>query len=217
MEIVREMSRGAESVIYECRIFGVKCVLKRRLSKPYRYPILDLRINRERTLQESRIMLSALEAGADVPALLYVEPPSFSIFMEYLEGPTLMESLMEGKMDAKFLGNEVGKLVGILHSSGIVHGDLNTKNFLVVGTDVFVIDFGLAKRSFELEDLGVDVHVFMRSLESVHPAMASEVLHGFSQGYDNVTGSWDKVREKVTEIRRRGRYVRERKAKYSIG
>ena len=38
LEIVREIKRGAEAIIYEGRLKDLKVVIKRRVSKPYRHP-----------------------------------------------------------------------------------------------------------------------------------------------------------------------------------
>jgi len=198
-------------VIYECRLWGLRCILKKRTRKLYRNPILDSELNRERTKQEARIMLSSMEAGVNVPAILDVDLRNFSIYMEYINGPTVMEALDSKIMEPERIGQMVGKFAGRLHSRGLIHGDLNTKNLILNGNDLFVIDFGLSKHSFEVEDFGVDVHVFLRSLESVHPGLIEQVMKGFSHGYEEETREWVVIWEKVLEIRRRGRYVRERK------
>ena len=42
-------------------------------------------------------------------------------------------------------GSKMGDIVGQIHASGIVHGDLTTSNFMMEGDKALVIDFGLGE------------------------------------------------------------------------
>jgi TP53 regulating kinase-like protein len=208
LEIVREIKRGAEAIIYEGRLKDLRVVIKRRVRKPYRHPQLDHAINSERTAKEARLMYLALKAGVNVPAVILALPPEYTLVMEYVEGTLLRDSL---KPDRK-LGEMIGEMVGKLHRGGIAHGDLTTANMILTPqNELFLIDFGLAKRSDDLEDHATDVHLFMRALESAHPEAKDVVMQGFVDGYSIYVSDYRDVMEKVKEIRMRGRYVEERR------
>ncbi len=208
LEIRREIKRGAEAIIYEGEIKGLRVIVKKRLPKPYRHPELDRKINEERTKSEAKLIYLALKAGVNAPAVFLVLPHEYVLVMEYVEG-TLLKDL--GKLD-KEIGLKIGELAGKLHRAGVVHGDLTTANMIMKSSgEVFLIDFGLAKRSDDLEDQATDVHVFLRSLESVHPYCKDEVMEGFIEGYSQYISYYEEVLKKVKEIRMRGRYVEERR------
>lgn len=210
LEIKREIKRGAEAVIYEGNIKGFRVVVKKRVSKPYRHPELDRKINEERTKSEARLMYQALKAGVNVPGIFFVLPHEYMIIMEYVEG-TLVKDLE--RLDRE-LGVKIGETAGKLHATGIAHGDLTTGNMILTPTgELFLIDFGLAKRTDDIEDHATDVHVFMRSLESVHPHFKEVVMEGFVEGYSRYVKYYEEVLRKVKEIRMRGRYVEERRTK----
>ncbi|ABP96363.1 MULTISPECIES: Kae1-associated kinase Bud32 [Metallosphaera] len=212
MEGLTLIKRGAESLIYHGRFLGIEAIYKVRVSKSYRHPLLDRRINMERTISEAKIMLSALTSGVNVPALLYVDVDKFTIIMEFLEGKTIKDAVNVNGLE---IFKEIGTMTGKMHLNEIIHGDLTTNNMIFHDDQVFFIDFGLSKRSRELEDKATEVHVFLRSLESVHPDIKDQAFSLFLEGYDEVTGMGKEIMEKVEEIRMRGRYVDERRNKVS--
>lgn len=212
MEILREIKRGAESVIYDGYFAGIHSIFKKRLSKPYRDPIIDKEINSSRTKLEARLMFNALENGVNVPALLFVDPQNYLIVMEYIEGDLvkdLIPSLDTEKL--RELGEKIGEILGKLHKAEIAHGDPTTSN-LILSDELFIIDFGLSKKTNDIEDFATDVHVFLRSLESIHSEFEEPIIEGFKIGYGRYLDV-KSVFEKVKEIRMRGRYVEERRKK----
>jgi len=100
-----------------------------------------------------------------------------------------------------------GEVVGKLHRSGIVHGDLTTSNMIIHNRRCVLIDFGLSHVSSELESRGVDIHVFFQTLEST-TSDYRELISAFVSGYKNTfdEGAQD-VLERVNEIKMRGRYL----------
>ncbi|QKQ99790.1 Kae1-associated kinase Bud32 [Metallosphaera tengchongensis] len=211
LEKLTLLKRGSESLIYRGMFLGIESIFKIRVNKKYRNVELDKKINSERTINEAKLMYSALSVGVNTPAILYVDPDNFEIIMEFLRGPTMKEVLRQYE-DLTIFRN-VGSMVGTMHNHGIVHGDLTTNNMILHNNQVFLIDFGLAKRSTEIEDLGTDVHVFLRSIESIHPELRDKIFSYFMEGYHNITGLGEEIEEKVNEIRMRGRYVDERRNK----
>ncbi len=216
VEKLELIHKGAEAYLYKSVFLGVEVIIKYRLPKPYRDPLLDKRIRRDRTVLEARIIARVKELGVPTPTLLMVDPSRSIIIMEYIHGKRLKELI--GKESIGLIENyvkEVGKSIGVMHRAGIVHGDLTTSNIILKEGIPYIIDFGLAQYSEELEDQGVDVHLFLRSLESTHPRFANRLFETFMQGYEEIVGYHKKklVLDKVKEIRMRGRYVKERRLK----
>lgn len=210
MESLTLIKRGAESLIYYGNFLGIKAIYKVRTPKGYRHPLLDRKINMERTISEAKIMLAALTSGVNVPAILYVDPDKFTIIMEFLEGKTIKDAISVTGLE---IFKEIGYMTGKMHLNEIIHGDLTTNNMIFHDDKVFFIDFGLSRRSRDIEDMATEVHVFLRSLESVHSDIKDEAFSLFMDGYNEVTGSGKEIMRKVEEIRMRGRYVDERRNK----
>ncbi|BCU70712.1 Kae1-associated kinase Bud32 [Stygiolobus caldivivus] len=213
MEELREIRRGAEAIIYEGYFAGIHAIFKKRIKKSYRHPQLDYEINSSRTKLEARLIYTSLVNGVNTPALLLVDPSEFLIVMEYLEGTTVKEYLQTysgNERGLRELGAQMGEIIGKLHKIGISHGDPNTNNLILTKDGLFIIDFGLAKKAEDIEDLAVDIHVFLRSLESTHSKYQKVLFDSFLEGYKLFVDA-DKILEKVKEIRMRGRYVEERR------
>ena len=216
MEIIRELKRGAESIIYEGYFAGLHAIFKKRISKSYRDKELDHKINSDRTRLEARLIYSALKNDINAPAILMVDPYEYLIVMEYIEGKPVKDIIGRQNIDLKRIGEMIGEIAGKLHKAGISHGDFTTNNLILSepDDDIFIIDFGLARRSDDIEDFATDIHVFLRSLESVHYSFKDDIVKGFEIGYSRFM-NFNEVMKKVKEIRMRGRYVEERRNKRS--
>jgi len=208
------IKKGAEASLYLETWHGRKAILKRRLVKKYRIPELDREIRIQRTKHEPSIIHRAKEAGVPTPIIYMVDPASATIVMEYVEGKRLKEILDNlSSEERKKLCRQVGILIGRLHKSGIIHGDLTTSNMILTPEGkIVLIDFGLSEQSFELEDRGVDLHLMKRALLSTHFEHAEECFEFIINGYREIVGE-DEMKEvlnKVKEIEKRGRYVSKR-------
>ena len=216
MERLELIYKGAEAYLYRSVFLGMDVIIKYRIPKPYRDSLLDKRIRRDRTVLEARIIARVKELGVPTPTLLMVDLSRSIIVMEYIHGKRLKELISEENIELieKYV-REVGRSIGIMHKAGVVHGDLTTSNIIVREGTPYIIDFGLAQYSEELEDQGVDIHLFLRSLESTHPRFANKLFEAFIHGYEEIVGYQRKklVLDKVKEIRMRGRYVEERRPK----
>ncbi len=189
--------RGAEAVI----TIGTTTVEKRRIPKRYREPALDRRLISERTRAEARLIASARKAGVPTPVLTDIT--SDTITMEKISGNLLSESLSETAV------REAGRMVGKLHNAGIMHGDLTTSNLILRSSDAkcVLIDFGLSQVTPEIEQRGVDIHVFFQTLESTVPDRAELLKAAFTDGYtETFEGATDVIRRE-REIELRGRYL----------
>jgi bifunctional N6-L-threonylcarbamoyladenine synthase / protein kinase Bud32 len=189
--------RGAEAVI---TVMG-NTAEKRRVSKRYRVPALDKRLIAERTRAEARLIAAARKGGVPTPVMSDIT--SDTIRMEYIEGTLLSACLSETTT------REAGRIVGKLHTAGIMHGDLTTSNLILRKRDgqCILIDFGLSQVTPEIEQQGVDIHVFFQTLESTAPDRAESLKAAFSEGYkETMEGAADVIHREL-EIGQRGRYL----------
>lgn len=211
------IKKGAEACLYLAEWHGRKVVLKKRLPKMYRVPLLDKRIRAYRTVHESQLMHEAKKAGVPTPTIFLVDVKNALIVMEYIEGRQLKQLLNEvSEEERRTLCFKVGELTGKLHRHGIVHGDLTTSNMIYRRDGkIFFVDFGLSEKTKELEAMGVDLHLMKRALQSTHYRFAEECFKSVIEGYSSVlnTETVKDVFEKVREIERRGRYIAERKTR----
>jgi TP53 regulating kinase-like protein len=136
--------------------------------------------------------------------------------MEYVDGAQIKLILNAvDKEQRDELCFKIGEMVAKLHRHGIVHGDLTTSNMILASDKrIFLLDFGLGDKSFELEAQGVDLHLLKRALQSTHFEVAHECFNAVLKGYASVLGEEAecKMLEKLREIEKRGRYVAERQA-----
>jgi TP53 regulating kinase-like protein len=208
------IKKGAEASLYLEYWNNRKVIMKRRHPKKYRIPELDLLIRSQRTLHEPNIIHNAKEAGVPTPTIFMVDVADSNIIMEFVEGKQIKEVLdAVSKEERMNICKIIGELIGRLHGNGIIHGDLTTSNMILTpyGKVVFV-DFGLSERSIELEPMGVDLHLMKRTLQSTHYKYAKECFKAVMDGYEEALGKEDtkKVRVKIREIEKRGRYVADR-------
>jgi TP53 regulating kinase-like protein len=208
------IKKGAEASLYLEDWHGRKVVLKKRVSKKYRVPELDVEIQTKRTRHEPQIMHKAKEAGVPAPIVFLVDLEEATIVMEFVEGKQVKHVLNGLPQDERRrLCQQIGELVGKLHSHGIVHGDLTTSNMILTPTGkVVFIDFGLSDQTWELEAKGVDLHLMKRAIASTHFMHAEECFEAVIDGYEKTMGknATNEVLEKIAEIERRGRYISER-------
>jgi N6-L-threonylcarbamoyladenine synthase/protein kinase Bud32 len=189
--------RGAEAVI---TITG-NIAEKRRISKRYRVPALDKRLITERTRAEARLIAAARNSGVPTPVMSDISADTIS--MEHVEGTLLTDNL------SGLIVQEAGCIVGKLHTAGIMHGDLTTSNLILRASDgrCVLIDFGLSQVTVEIEQRGVDIHVFFQTLESTAPERAESLKAAFIDGYAETFEGADDVIRREHEIGLRGRYL----------
>lgn len=203
MEILR---RGAEGDIYKTVWESRDCVVKIRRSKPYRHPDLDAMIRRRRTVREAEMLLRVKSAGVPAPALFFLDARRHTIAMEYLHGEPAHEA--RGARFVRMVG-ELGRITGLLHRNGIMHGDLTTSNF-IVSERISLVDFGLSARTVRSEDHAVDLRLFKEILGSAHADEMEEAWPEFLSGYGSIVGerTLGRIERLVAVIEGRGRYAR---------
>lgn len=198
---------GAEARIDLVDWYGEPAVRKSRIPKLYRNNQLDVMLRRERTKEEVEILHAAKLAGVVCPAILFADPVESEIIMEYVPG-ILLRNVQE--QEAKRYFALAGCYAGMLHSHGIIHGDLTTKNMIVSGERLVFIDFGLAFFSDRIEDRAEDLHLLKQVLKSTDYSRTAAVkFETAMKSYEEVVGkrSSDDVRKQIREIELRGRYA----------
>ncbi|MEM2105199.1 MAG: Kae1-associated kinase Bud32 [Candidatus Bathyarchaeia archaeon] len=212
---LRLIKKGAEANLYLTRWHGRKAIIKKRLPKGYRPTQLDERIRMYRTIHEPQLMSEAKKAGVPTPTIFLVDVSEAAIIMEFIEGKQVKKLLSKvAKNERKAICMQIGELIGRIHESGIIHGDLTTSNMILdCEGKIYFVDFGLGEKTMELEAMGVDLHLMKRALQSTHFRFTDECFNAVMEGYSKVLGEekTKSVLEKVKEIERRGRYVAERK------
>jgi TP53 regulating kinase and related kinases len=204
---VKLIKKGAEGDIYLTKLGDVSAILKTRKTKPYRHPVLDNRIRKQRTVREASIISEAKSFGIRTPLVYQVNTNDCTILMQQIDG-TLVRDLKGAKL--KSACAEIGKITATLHKNGIVHGDLTTSNFIYKNNKVYAIDFGLAQKSIRVEDHAVDLRLYKEILSSAHVEMMETLWNAFLNGYRSLVGTerFNKILNQLNIIEGRGRYAR---------
>jgi len=123
--------------------------------------------------------------------------------MEQVQGTLLSDAVTEPHL------RKAGRVVGRLHTAGIMHGDLTTSNMILRERDkkCVLIDFGLAQVTSEIEQRGVDLHVLFQTLESTKPHDADALKAAFVEGYSETFAEARDVIAREHAIELRGRYL----------
>ena len=198
--------KGAEADLYKTKWQNSKAILKIRKAKNYRDPSLDSRIRKQRTIKESMMASFVKSFGIPTPLIYFVNLKTTSIMMQEIPGRPVHD-LPESKIIE--LSKEIGKLVGMLHKNGVMHGDLTTSNFILFQNTVFVIDFGLSQNTIKPEDHAVDLRLIKEILNSAHAKIMIPSWKNFLYGYKSVVGNsyHAKITKLVSDIESRGRYA----------
>ncbi|EFQ97682.1 BUD32 protein kinase [Nannizzia gypsea CBS 118893] len=276
------LAQGAEARLYRTYFLdpSIPAALKVRPLKPYRHPILDRRLTRQRILQEARCMAKLAREGVPVPGILAAdwghnsEPDTEKkegssannggwLLMEWVDGDvvrevvnswekwmkssgtldergtagtdisTYTETVKESEKKICALLQKIGRAVGLLHKTGIIHGDLTTSNLMLRQTaggvptettsletntknldprsrlpfldgEIVLIDFGLASQSIQDEDRAVDLYVLERAFASSHPRTEG-LFQEVLEGYGESFKAAKPVLKRLEEVRMRGR------------
>ena len=200
------IKKGAEANIYLVDWYGKKAVMKIRKPKKYRNKILDVEINKKRTMHEAEMLSNAKRAGVTTPLLYFVDPQCGEIIMQYIKGKLARDLLSKNLQVCKRIGIYTAKL----HENNIVHGDLTTSNFIINNDKLVLIDFGLSYHSERVEDKAVDIRLIKEIMSSAHSVVFKSAFGNFINGYRSISGETltSKIVRKVAEIEGRGRYAK---------
>ena len=200
---------GAESTIYLIERWGRPLLLKHRPKKPYLLESIDAHLRSSRTNRECKMLTVARELSVPTPAVHWVDLAEHTIVMDYIDGKQLRQLANEvSSEDLRSLCNEFGRLIGLLHSGDIVHGDPTTSNVLIdKNSKMWLIDFGLAEMNATVETKGVDLHLMKRAFETTHWELQDVMLDASLEGYRKHYGlDAESIIQRMEEIRERGRY-----------
>jgi TP53 regulating kinase-like protein len=141
------IAQGAEALLYRSTYLlpSIPCALKYRPSKPYRHPMLDVRLTKHRILSEARVLVKCRREGVPVPAVYALDEAAGWLMIEWIEGEVVKirlnewlkrskeENVADGVDDGELLDlmTRVGNAVGRMHAIGVVHGDLTTSNLML--------------------------------------------------------------------------------------
>jgi len=201
--------KGAEAEIYLENWHGELAIRKSRIAKPYRVSELDETIRRTRTAHEANMMTEVRKLGVPVPIIKHIDLDTCTLIMEYINGPTLKDELYGlGNQKRRERSSTLGRLLGLMHEGGIVHGDMTISNVLSEDGKLFLIDFGLGNFSREVEDKGVDLLLLYRAMKSTHYAFHTLLFNAFLNGYTKAVGAGTGkyTVQKMHEVEKRGRY-----------
>ncbi len=200
---------GAEAIIYREGSGANARAIKHRPRKSYRHPQIDKEFRESRTRREARVLEKAKRIGLCVPKVLSVKESEGVLEIEHVAGRKARDVLEDAKVSMKRkleVCREIGTGVALLHSHGIVHGDLTTSNFIVGKKGVCFIDFGLSFHSDRLEDKAVDLHLLKRAIESKHWKRSDAFFSAAVEGYKENYGQANDVLARLSVVEARGRY-----------
>lgn len=201
------IKKGAEGDIYTTKFGSDPAILKTRKVKPYRHPILDNKIRKQRTIREASMLAEAKSVGIRTPLVYQVNTSDCTILMQRIDG-VMVRNLDGSKLKSACM--QIGKITATLHKNGIVHGDLTTSNFISKNNKIYAIDFGLAQKSVRVEDHAVDLRLFKEILGSAYVQIMGSLWKSFLSGYKSVVGleRLNKILNQLSIIEGRGRYAR---------
>lgn len=201
------IKKGAEAYLYKEKWYEKDVIRKYRRPKNYRIKELDQEIRTYRTIHEAKLLTEARKVGISTPIVYEVDISNTTIIMEFIEGTRLKE-LFFGSNNSLELCRKLGRIVGLLHKNGIIHGDLTTSNMILSKEKIFLIDFGLGDFSNSIEAFGVDLHLLRRALESTHYKYANDFFQQIKDEYlKEMDTKGHEVINRLDDILTRGRYV----------
>jgi len=199
------LKRGAEAVLY----LDDSNLVKERVKKNYRITQIDEKLRKLRTRKEARLILEANRYGIETPRIVSFDEKEFKISMEFIDGKRLKEFLNEtDDENRKKITEEMGRIIGLLHKNGIIHGDLTTSNMILKDNKIFLIDFGLGEFSKRIENQAIDLSVLKEAFKSTHFKYLNLLWESFIKGYKQSNDNFNKVLDTLNDIEKRGRYVK---------
>lgn len=137
-------------------------------------------------------MQRLISAGLNVPKV--VAAGRYTILMEKINGKLMKDTNYNRRvLDA------VGKMLGKMHDSGVVHGDFTPANIMLSNKNVYLIDFGLSEVNNSDEERALDLLLMKRSLSRTDYKV-------FEHSYIKASKGSRAVMKRLEEVERRGRY-----------
>ncbi len=200
--------QGAESLVYLDMFDGEEVVVKERIRKNYRITQLDEQLRKVRTRKEVKLLTEVRKLGIPTPNILNVDESKHKIIMENIKGDRLKEYLnASSSQEVKSVCEQLGKQIGKLHSSNIVHGDLTTSNMILKDKDIYFIDLSLGEFTKRVEDKAVDLKVLKEAVKSTHFKIFDDVWKTILEGYRQTCKDADIILDQLKEVEMRARYA----------
>jgi Kae1-associated kinase Bud32 len=189
---MKQIAYGAEAKVFETKLFGSNIIIKQRISKKYRDPLLDKKIIKNRNKEEALLLKKLKTYNINTPYIYYVG-----------KNKIVMEKLENTKQHKNML-NEIGKQIANLHNNNIIHGDLNLINILTNKKKIYFIDFGLGTTTHKLEDKATDLLVFKKTLFSKKSTEGfwKKIIKSYEKNINN-----KEILKKIQIIEKRARYL----------
>ncbi len=201
------IARGAEAVLYMEKMDGQEALVKERIKKSYRLPEIDSELRLQRTRREARLLSEARRCGVVTPKVFSVDEKGCKIIMEFIAGKRLKELFNEAsEKEAADIAKKTGGQIALLHSGGIVHGDLTTSNMFLSEWKIYFIDFGLGEVSQRIEDFATDLSVLKEAIKSTHFRRLDVLWKSIEKGYKSANPNAESVFRRMKAIEKRGRY-----------
>lgn len=201
------IARGAEAILYREKLDGQEALVKERIKKSYRLTEIDSELRLQRTRREARLLSEARRCGVVTPKVFSVDEKGCKIIMEFIQGKILKELLNEASEEkAEEMAKNVGMQIAIMHSGGIVHGDLTTSNMILSEGKIYFIDFGLGEVSQRIEDFATDLSVLKEAIKSTHFRRLDILWKSIEKGYKYSNPNAEAVFRRMEAIEKRGRY-----------
>lgn len=206
---MKMIKQGAEAKLFLDTQDNQKIIIKDRIKKEYRIKTIDDKVRKSRTTQEYNLLSEARRANVPTPRIFGFDKKNYKIIMEYIDGIRIKELFNESdKKKIEQISFEIGKLIGKLHSAGIIHGDLTTSNMISWNENIYFIDFGLGFFSKKIEDQGTDLRLLYEALKSTHFKIIDICWKKIIEGYKKEYSKFNEVLEKIEEIKKRTRYMK---------
>jgi Kae1-associated kinase Bud32 len=206
---MKMIKQGAEAKLFLDEKDNQKIIIKDRIKKEYRIDEIDKKVRKLRTAQEYNLLSEARRANVPTPRIFGIDKENNKIIMEYVDGVRIKELFNEtDKKKIEQICFEIGRLVGKIHSAGIIHGDLTTSNMILWDKNIYFIDFGLGFFSRKIEDQGTDLRLLHEALKSTHFKIIDICWKKIIEGYKKEYQKSNEVLEKIEEIKKRARYVK---------
>lgn len=219
------ISRGAEALLLQT---SPHTLLKNRIKKSYRFPVLDEKLRRSRTKREAKLLEKASKL-IPTPKIISSDDKE-KIEMEFIQGKKLSEHL-DSLKNALKICETLGKQIAKLHDADIIHGDLTTSNIILSNITaasktadyskkrqssqnwlsnstkqkLYFIDYGLGFSSSKTEDKAVDLHLIKQALEAKHFKHFKKFFTQVLKGY-NSSKNAEQVLSRLQKVELRGRY-----------
>lgn len=198
---MRLISQGAEAKLF----LEKNLVLKERVPKSYRLPVLDQKIRTQRTRSEFKILQKASQF-IPVPSSSLNEATQ-TIRLEYIKGKKLSQSLDKfTEKKRKEICKLIGKQVALLHNNNIIHSDLTTSNLILKDKTLYFIDFGLSFVDSRIEHKAVDLHLIKQAIESKHYKHFEKSFKAIIDEYKKQANNSKEILERFNAVELRGRY-----------